>query len=62
MLSMIVIAAGIAFIAVSCGPTAKEIEDKRIADSIMVADSIALVQAISDTICVDTAVIESVTE
>jgi hypothetical protein len=30
---------------VSCGPSAKEIEEKRIADSILMADSIALVQA-----------------
>jgi hypothetical protein len=29
----------------SCGPSAKEIEEKRIADSIRVADSIAMVQA-----------------
>ncbi len=29
----------------SCGPNAKEIEDKRIADSIRVADSLAMVQA-----------------
>lgn len=29
----------------SCGPSAKELEEKRIADSIRVADSIAMVQA-----------------
>ncbi len=29
----------------SCGPTAKELEEKRIADSIRVADSLAMVQA-----------------
>jgi hypothetical protein len=29
----------------SCGPSAKEIEEKRIADSIRVADSLAMVQA-----------------
>jgi hypothetical protein len=30
---------------VSCGPSAKELEEKRIADSIRVADSMAMVQA-----------------
>jgi hypothetical protein len=29
----------------ACGPSAKELEDKRIADSIRVADSLAMVQA-----------------
>jgi len=29
----------------SCGPSAKEMEEKRIADSIRVADSIAMIQA-----------------
>lgn len=29
----------------SCGPSAKELEEKRIADSIRVADSMAMVQA-----------------
>ncbi len=29
----------------SCGPSAKELEEKRIADSIRVADSLAMVQA-----------------
>jgi hypothetical protein len=29
----------------SCGPSAKELEEKRIADSIRVADSLAIVQA-----------------
>lgn len=38
-------------LAISCGPTSKEIEDKRIADSIMIADSIALVQAQANTVC-----------
>jgi hypothetical protein len=40
----------------SCGPTAKELEEKRIADSIRVADSLAMVQAetqrIADSIAV----------
>ena len=62
MLSLIVVVISIAFLAVSCGPTAKEIEEKRITDSIMVADSIALIQAQADTVCVDTVVIEMVTE
>lgn len=29
----------------SCGPSAKELEEKRIADSIRIADSLAMVQA-----------------
>lgn len=33
------------FAVVSCGPTSKELEEKRIADSIATADSIALVEA-----------------
>lgn len=41
VLSLVVLA----FLAVSCGPSAKELEDKRIADSIVMADSIAMVQA-----------------
>jgi hypothetical protein len=35
----------IALAMTACGPSAKEIEAKRIADSIRVADSMALVQA-----------------
>ena len=35
----------LAFAVVSCGPSAKEIEEKRVADSVKVADSIAVVQA-----------------
>lgn len=35
----------LAFAVVSCGPTAKEIEEKRIVDSIHMADSTAAVQA-----------------
>lgn len=34
----------LAFAVVSCGPSAKEIEEKRIVDSIQMADSITLVQ------------------
>lgn len=40
----------VAFLAVSCGPSAKELEEKRIADSIYVADSISLVQELADSI------------
>jgi len=58
MKKLVFSAIAIALLAISCGPSAKEIEDKRIADSIMVADSIALVLA--DTICVDSVVIEVV--
>lgn len=34
-----------AMFVVSCGPSAKELNDKRIADSIRTADSICMVQA-----------------
>ncbi len=37
--------AGAVAIMYSCGPSAKEKEEKRIADSIKVADSLAMVQA-----------------
>jgi hypothetical protein len=43
-LAMILLAGTIAFM-YSCGPSAKEKEEKRIADSIKVADSLAMVQA-----------------
>jgi hypothetical protein len=36
---------GIAMLVISCGQSARENEEKRIADSIRVADSIAMVQA-----------------
>jgi uncharacterized protein YcfL len=42
VLSLIAVAM---LLVVSCGPSAKEIEEKRIADSIIMADSIAMVQA-----------------
>lgn len=35
----------LAFAVVSCGPTSKELEEKRIADSITMADSMAIIQA-----------------
>jgi hypothetical protein len=41
VLSLVVV---LALMVASCGPTAKELNDKRIADSIKVADSIAFVQ------------------
>ncbi len=43
-LALILVIGAVAFMS-SCGPSAKEIEAKRIADSIKVADSMALVQA-----------------
>jgi len=52
----------IAFLVASCGPSAKELEDKRIADSIMAADSIALVQASADTVDCDTVHLDVVME
>jgi hypothetical protein len=48
MKKLSIIMAGLAMFAftmVSCGPSAKEIEEKRIADSTLVADSLAKVQA-----------------
>jgi len=49
----------LAFLAVSCGPSAKQIEEKRIADSIIMADSIAMVQVeqqkIADSIALSVA-------
>lgn len=36
---------GLTFVTVSCGPTAKELEEQRIVDSIRVADSMAMIQA-----------------
>jgi hypothetical protein len=35
---------GLMFLAVACGPSAKELEAKRIADSTRVADSLVLVE------------------
>lgn len=35
----------VALLIASCGPSAKELEEKRIADSIATADSIAMIQA-----------------
>ena len=43
-LATILVIAAVAFM-YSCGPSAKEQEEKRIADSIRVADSLAMVQA-----------------
>ena len=43
-LALILVIAAVAFMS-SCGPSAKEKKEKRIADSIRVADSIAMVQA-----------------
>ena len=43
-LALILVIGAVAFMS-SCGPSAKEKEEKRITDSIRVADSIAMVQA-----------------
>lgn len=43
-LATLLVVGAIAFL-YACGPSAKELEEKRIADSIRVADSIAMVQA-----------------
>ena len=40
-----VLVIGAVALVTSCGPSAKELEEKRIADSIRVADSLAMVQA-----------------
>lgn len=41
----IVCVIGVAAVLTACGPSQKELEEKRIADSIRVADSIAMVKA-----------------
>ena len=43
-LATLLVVGAVAFM-YACGPSAKEIEEKRIADSIRVADSLAMVQA-----------------
>jgi hypothetical protein len=43
-----------ALFVVSCGPSAKEVEEKRIADSIATADSIAALQISDSTLVVPT--------
>ena len=43
-LATVLVIAAVAFM-YSCGPSAKQIEEQRIADSIRVADSLAMVQA-----------------
>ncbi len=43
-LATLLVIGAVAFMS-SCGPSAKELEEKRIADSIRVADSLAMVQA-----------------
>ena len=43
-LATLLVVCAVAFM-YSCGPSAKELEEKRIADSIRVADSLAMVQA-----------------
>ncbi|MEI6434913.1 MAG: hypothetical protein WCP32_08725 [Bacteroidota bacterium] len=40
-----VLVIGAVALVTSCGPSAKELEEKRVADSIRVADSLAMVQA-----------------
>jgi len=43
-LAALLVVGAVAFM-YACGPSAKELEEKRIADSIRVADSLAMVQA-----------------
>ena len=43
-LATLLVVGAVAFM-YACGPSAKELEEKRIADSIRVADSLAMVQA-----------------
>jgi len=43
-LATLLVVGAVAFL-YACGPSAKELEEKRIADSIRVADSLAMVQA-----------------
>jgi len=50
----------LAFAVVSCGPSAKELEEKRIADSIVMADSIAMVQAAQQKVADSIALADSI--
>ncbi|MBL7111381.1 MAG: hypothetical protein ISS19_05520 [Bacteroidales bacterium] len=43
-IAIVLVVGAVAFLS-ACGPTAKELEEKRISDSIRVADSLAMVQA-----------------
>lgn len=58
MKKMLSIVAILALLVVSCGPSAKEIEEKRVSDSIVMADSIALVQAEQQKVADSIAAIE----
>ena len=42
---LLILGFGLMIFIISCGPSAKQIEEKRIADSIRVADSLAMVSA-----------------
>lgn len=48
VLSLVVLS--LAMFAISCGPNAEELEAKRIADSIKLADSIAKIEFVTDSI------------
>jgi len=50
----------VAFLVASCGPSAKELEEKRVADSIVMADSIAMVQAAEQKIADSIATADSI--
>ena len=49
----------IAMLVASCGPSAKEIEAKRVQDSIKVADSLCIVKAKADSIAKVIAIADS---
>jgi hypothetical protein len=56
VLSLVVLA----FMVVSCGPSAKELEEKRLADSIRIADSVSLAQSLEKSIADSIAKVDSI--
>ncbi|MFZ4570828.1 MAG: hypothetical protein ACOYM0_06755 [Bacteroidales bacterium] len=57
-LALLLVIGAVAFMT-SCGPSAKEIEAKRVADSTKVADSMALVQAAQQKIADSIALVQA---
>ena len=57
-LALLLVIGAVAFVT-SCGPSAKEIEEKRVADSTKVADSMALVQAAQQKIADSIALVQA---
>ena len=57
-LALLLVIGAVAFVT-SCGPSAKEIEEKRVADSTKVADSMAQVQAAQQKIADSIALVQA---